>query len=54
MLNLALKVALERYNLSSQKDGFKDATITFNAYKGVETAYYKNLELHTQNLLLLR
>lgn len=38
---------LERYILSTQKDGFKDADISFNAYKGVETTYNKNLELHT-------
>ncbi|KJD32487.1 hypothetical protein PK35_09765 [Tamlana nanhaiensis] len=40
-------IPFEKYVLSTQKDGFKDATETFTAFKGTEATYNKNLELHT-------
>ncbi|KAA5827834.1 OmpA family protein [Algibacter amylolyticus] len=37
----------ESYNISTQKDGFKDTTVQFFANSGSETTYKKDIELHT-------
>ncbi|XMO88344.1 OmpA family protein [Algibacter sp. AS12] len=37
----------ETYSISTEKDGFKDATVAFFANSGRETTYKKDIELHT-------
>ena len=37
----------ENYTISTFKDGFKDASVDFIAYRGIETTYNKDIELLT-------
>ena len=37
----------ENYTISTYKDGFKDASVNFVAFRDIETTYNKNIELHT-------